>query len=234
MSLLGSNNIVELLMTVFPVTLYAWLAIKFSKNGMLDKRTAFMHLMLGVLSFAWVDLFHFVFPMWHMMMDIGILWSMLIFTVIQTGVLEESMKFGCYLVGKDMRKKSSPMESVLYMMLVGCGFAIVENILYIKMFGNMVIIPRAFSALVHMSCGVIIGYFFNVGRTMELSRIKKAFLPVTGIILASVYHGIFNLNLITRSDFTIQRMILILILGVSGACFLIEDMKNRIKSFPRP
>lgn len=233
MSLLGSNNINELLLTVLPVALYAWMAIKFSKNGMLNKRIAFMHLMLGVLSFAWVDLFHFVFPLWHLPTNIGIVWSMLLMTVVQTGVLEESMKMGCYLVGGNLREKANPMESMLYMMLVGSGFAIVENILYIKMYGDMVILPRAFSALVHMSCGVIIGYFFNISRVVQLSKTTKIILPALGLILASVYHGIFNLNL---SDFTMQRLVLILILGVSGACFLIEDMKNKIKkdSPPRP
>ena len=74
------------------------------------------------------------------------------------------------------RKKEfdEPFDGIVYAVMVGMGFATVENISYVSQYGLMTGIMRLFMAVpAHASFAIIMGYFMGKAR---FSAKKENFL----------------------------------------------------------
>jgi len=223
-----NNNIIPAILAVLPTAIFAWLAIKFSKT-FVDVKTSFMHVILGVAAFTLVTPVYFTFPYWNQQMfpDSEVL-SDFFGMMVQVALLEELLKLGSYKLAGNTHRVG-PMQSMMYMLMVGCGFAVLENFQYIGNYGWSAIVPRIGSVTVHMTCALIMGYFMNIGRVAVFGKIVRKIMPLVGILLAVFYHGIFDFNIKMGGDTVMLRVLLILAIGISAGCFAIEDLRRRIR-----
>ena len=141
------------------------------------------------------------------------------------------------------------MSIMYYTTLVGVGFAIVENIINFRAYGNASIIARSFSAVIaHMICGLLLGYFIALGKRKsevkshsEFSRffikrptIKGMTYTFIGLMVAIAYHGIYDFNLMYHTEYSLLFKYVILISGLALVRYMfnharehyLEDLKE--------
>lgn len=90
-----------------------------------------------------------------------------------------------------------PLDGIVHGVMIGMGFATVENLLYVYRHGMETGWLRMFTAVPgHASWGVIMGYY--VGKA-KFRQEKKWAVLLTGFALATFFHGLYDACLfITR------------------------------------
>ena len=127
----------------------------------------------------------------------------LIYWIIGVAFIEEFLK---YLVirGKVLRSPEfdEPLDIILYMIIVGLGFAALENILHLISLGQsfliketlLVVFGRFISAtLLHALSSGLVGYFL-IWSFLE-PRKRGRFLCL-GLGIATLLHGLYNFSMI--------------------------------------
>jgi RsiW-degrading membrane proteinase PrsW (M82 family) len=138
--------------------------------------------------------------------------SSLIYWFLVIAFTEEIFKF---LVVKfkvlNSHHLDEPVDIVIYMIVAALGFAGLENILYLfspieqssfnVVMGNALLITfiRFIGAtFLHTLCSAIVGYALAISFCDQ----KNRFLEVsTGIILATLLHGVYNFSIITLDGY---------------------------------
>ncbi len=88
---------------------------------------------------------------------------------------------------------NEPLDGIVYAVMVGMGFATIENILYVMNGGISVALLRMFTAVpAHATFAVIMGFF--VGEAKFLQRNRGMYLLI-GLLAATVFHGFYDLFL---------------------------------------
>jgi RsiW-degrading membrane proteinase PrsW (M82 family) len=83
-----------------------------------------------------------------------------------------------------------PIDGIVYSIMIGMGFATMENIFYATEFGLGTTIVRAFTAVpAHALFAVIMGYY--AGLTW-LHPERKYRLLLYGLLLAVIFHGVYD------------------------------------------
>jgi len=136
---------------------------------------------------------------------------------IGVALIEEFLKY-LAMRGKALRDQEfdEPTDAVLYMIIVGLGFAAIENVLALLPFVNnfsgalTVNIFRFVGAIfLHALCSGTIGYFMALSfyETKKRSR-----LFAIGLVSATFLHGLFNFSIMNMQGiFQIGIPIIILI-----------------------
>ena len=84
------------------------------------------------------------------------------------------------------------MDGIVYTIVAGLGFALVENIFYVLAGGISVAIARSFTSLpLHAIAAGIMGYYIGKAKFAENLAQEKRYLR-TGLIMAVLYHGIYD------------------------------------------
>lgn len=134
--------------------------------------------------------------------------SLLLFAFVQVALMEEISKwaaFKCvdYMRGKRRKNLDHPYAIMFYSSLVSAAFAIVENMQYAQraMFGefgegvtaeNVLIVRAISSVIIHMTCGLFMGYYIALGKNSSL--LKKTTYNIIGISAATFMHGVYDFN----------------------------------------
>lgn len=128
------------------------------------------------------------------------------FAVLKNGVLDE------------------PLDVMLYMVIVATGFAGLENILYLFPSNGLpfdIAIKNALTistirfvgaTLLHTLCSAVLGYFLALSF---LRTKQKTLLTITGIVLATTLHGLFNFSIITLESPANMIVPSIIIIGLT-------------------
>ena len=88
------------------------------------------------------------------------------------------------------RAFDEPMDGIVYTVMIGMGFATVENILYAYEYGIGTTIVRAFTAVpAHGVFAVVMGYF--VGRA-KFDAESRILLILQGFLMAVLLHGAYD------------------------------------------
>ena len=148
---------------------------------------------------------------------------------------EEIWKF-LMLLWYAYRKKEfdEPFDGIVYAVMVGMGFATVENISYVSQYGLMTGIMRLFLAVpAHASFAIIMGYFMGKAR---FSAKKQRFLLFFGLFWATVFHGSYDFFLFLQESHTTgtDNASLLLFLGamvslVTGIILSKKAIKEHLK-----
>lgn len=125
----------------------------------------------------------------------GSVTALAIFCFAVIGGSEEIAKFLC-LRFYSYNKKSfdEPLDGIVYSLMVGMGFATVENILYVFKYaevgrGVQVGLQRMFMSVpAHAAFAVLMGYY--VGKAKFGGN--KFFLMIWGLLLAIFFHGAYD------------------------------------------
>jgi len=104
-----------------------------------------------------------------------------------------------------------PFDGIVYGGMVGCGFATVENIMYVLPHGQEVGIIRMITAVPgHAFFGVILGYFmgrakFSVNRARHLLH---------GLVVVVLLHGIYDTAAFSKAIWSVYLVFAIILLGI--------------------
>jgi RsiW-degrading membrane proteinase PrsW (M82 family) len=92
-----------------------------------------------------------------------------------------------------------PYDGITYAVMIGMGFATVENILYVYKASNAYEVAwmRAFTAVpAHATFAIAMGYFTGLAK---FSKEKSFWYLMKGLVVAIVMHGFYDFLLIQRN-----------------------------------
>ena len=85
---------------------------------------------------------------------------------------------------------NEPFDGIVYAVMVGMGFAALENILYVFQYGIATGVMRMFTAVpAHATFAVLMGYF--LGKAKFTHR-KEIYYSIIGLLAATVFHGAYD------------------------------------------
>ena len=119
--------------------------------------------------------------------DIG---EQAIHAFLLVALIEEFSKF-VFLRGVLYRNKNfnEPFDGIVYSVMVGMGFATLENILYVSDGGVGTAILRMFTAVpAHASFAILMGYFLGKAKFEH----KKGYYAIYALGVATVFHGSYD------------------------------------------
>lgn len=142
---------------------------------------------------------------------------------------EEGMK---YLALRTVRTNSEfnyTFDAIVYGVMVGLGFATLENVLYVFEFQSIstAVMRGILSVPLHCTCGVFMGYYFGVMRGQEVrgeaSEARKA--RNMALLIPWFIHGIYDFSLDVEFDLAIVLGLLFTI-----AVFVMASRQVRVAS----
>jgi len=110
-----------------------------------------------------------------------------------------------------------PLDGIVYGVMIGMGFATLENILYIQKYGMETGFLRMFlSVPAHASFGILMGY--HVGKA-KFDQPNTHRLLLLGLVWAVLFHGLFDFFLFLQGNPYIENYIsdLLLFIGAVAA-----------------
>ena len=85
---------------------------------------------------------------------------------------------------------NEPFDGIVYAIMVGMGFATLENILYVFQFGVSTGIVRMFTAVpAHATFAVLMGYFLGKAKFTHRKEISYS---IFALLVATAFHGTYD------------------------------------------
>lgn len=85
---------------------------------------------------------------------------------------------------------NEPFDGIVYAVMVGMGFATLENIVYVYNYGFETGLLRMFTAVpAHASFAVMMGYFLGLAK---FSHHNNLFFSVIALLTATLFHGAYD------------------------------------------
>jgi RsiW-degrading membrane proteinase PrsW (M82 family) len=112
---------------------------------------------------------------------------------------EEGSKY-LFLRGYAWRKRpfNEPFDGIVYAVMIGMGFAMAENIMYVLKGGIHVGLLRAFTAVpLHAACAILMGFWVGAAKFSLMGNKHK--YQWYGLISAIFIHGLYDYFLMQRS-----------------------------------
>jgi len=118
---------------------------------------------------------------------------------IRTALVEELLKIIILLaIPFNHKEFNEPMDGIVYAVMIGMGFAIVENIIYCMPDDIILAIVRDLTAVPsHAVFGVILGYYVGLAKFDRANLFKNILI---GLSLAVAVHGLYDFFLFQRYD----------------------------------
>lgn len=111
----------------------------------------------------------------------------------------------------DEQEFSEPFDGIVYGGMIGCGFATVENIMYVLPQGQAVGMLRMITAVpAHAFFGIILGYF--MGRA-KFSQNQVRHL-IQGLVIVVTLHGIYDIAAFSNTGWSFPIMFTIVFSGI--------------------
>lgn len=131
-------------------------------------------------------------------------------SVLVVGLVEETMKYFAFqLATYGTGEINEPVDSIIYAVTAGLGFAAFENVLYTVAFGLSVGVVRAFvTLLAHASFSGIVGYYAGVAAH---DNTKRRVLTLQGLGIAILLHGVYDFLIIGRLISPLYGVVFILL-----------------------
>lgn len=151
---------------------------------------------------------------------------LLIYVFIVVAFSEELVKLIMLLVYPLPRPFfNEPMDGIVYSMMVGMGFAVVENVIYAYNYGMDTILVRAFTAVpAHAIFAVFMGYFIGLSKFHPNTKWK---LIAFGFGIAIFIHGLYDFFILQQYyEWLMGFGLLTIIIGSYLAWLLIKDHRE--------
>lgn len=127
------------------------------------------------------------------------LMQVVVHAFLVVAVAEEGSKY-LFLRTFSYRRKAfnEPFDGIVYAVMIGMGFALTENIMYVVQHGATVGLVRAFTAVpLHACCAVIMGFWVGAAKfTLRHHRLRY---HVYGLMAAIFIHGLYDFLLMQKS-----------------------------------
>jgi RsiW-degrading membrane proteinase PrsW (M82 family) len=113
---------------------------------------------------------------------------------------------------------NEPMDGIVYAVMIGMGFATLENVLYATQFGMETTLLRAFTAVpAHAAFAVIMGYFCGRAKFSDSKAGQRRLLGVSFLAPFGI-HGIYDFFILQEA----YDRLVILALVVLGASLVLS------------
>jgi len=155
-------------------------------------------------------------------------------TVTAWPAIEEIVKYlGARFTVLRRREDDEPIDPVIYMVAVALGFAAAENALFLlsPLSGNTIVqtimtgnLRFVGATLLHVLSSAVIGV--ALGMSFYKSKAKKFMYAVTGVILASVFHGTFNFLILNTPEEHLLRTFGYVWIGLVVLLAVLEYIKR--------
>ena len=153
-------------------------------------------------------------------------------------IVEEVIKFlMIYVTLNQSKHLDEAIDPMIYMIVCAIGFSSVEN--YFSIFNQLqtfaiplqTLTARFLGAnLLHIICSGVIGFFWSMQITS-----KRKYLLWTGLVLAILFHALFNTLIFTYGIFAVLLMFTCVFVGASVLLWLfdvVENLNIKIKHKP--
>ncbi len=150
-------------------------------------------------------------------------WMTLFVAFIVVALNEELFKLlGLLLYPFRQRNFNEPFDGIVYAVMIGMGFATLENILYVNQYGLRETWGRAFTAVPsHGVYAILMGYFVGLAKFKTTPRWR---LLTLGLLSATLLHGFYDLFLIQQES---EWLMLLSIIILYGSMFLAWNMLRK-------
>ncbi len=184
------------------ISLYIFLKDQYNREPALQLLISFFLGCLSVIPAIIIQLFT-TKPIEHMMGE-GILFTA-VFAYLIVGMSEEWSKYLMLRLYAFPKKAfDEPFDGIVYSVMVGMGFATVENIGYVLQHGFGTALLRMFlSVPAHGTFAVLMGYFAGKAK---FNPERKTFLLMSGIFWAVFFHGTFDFLLFLQGNQTVTKI----------------------------
>ena len=104
---------------------------------------------------------------------------------------------------------NEPFDGIIYSVMIGMGFATLENIGYVLNYGFKTGLIRMFlSVPSHGAFAVLMGYHVGLARFDALPRWRGTIKHmVKGVLLAIFFHGAFDFFLLLQNSFQVKKYV---------------------------
>jgi len=141
--------------------------------------------------------------------------------------VEEILKWLALLFGAFVwRFFNEPFDGIVYSVMIAMGFATVENLIYIDLFGQETAMLRAVTAVpAHLVFAIALGYYAGLAK---FNPSERTHLLLRGLLVAILLHGTYDFLVLqnwTRWLSTIGAASIYLCLYYFGAMFR-EHLEN--------
>lgn len=158
----------------------------------------------------------------------NILFEEFIHAYLGVAFVEELSKYLFLMIFLYPHKEfNEPFDGIVYAVMIGMGFATLENILYTFNGGIYVGIQRMFTAVPgHAAFAVIMGYFAGLAKFKH----KMVAVSCIGLLMATIFHGTYDYFLFISH---IPRIFIISFVVLASAIFLsLKAIKLHADSSP--
>lgn len=138
---------------------------------------------------------------------------------------EETIKlFGIWLIPYRSRQFNEPLDGIIYAVMLGMGFATLENILYGFMYGLETILVRSLTAVpAHGVFAILLGYF--------VGKYKFGFIDLRGLLkgylLVLLFHSAYDFFIIQHiSDMLLLGALVVLSIGIVVSVRFAKELQN--------
>ena len=156
-------------------------------------------------------------------------------TYILWASLEEFFKYAAaYFAALRSKVNDEPIDPVIYMIVAALGFAALESTLYLigpisqqLIVDSVVITNLRFigAMLLHVVSSAIVGVFLAI--SFYKPRMERVPYVIAGLVLATVFHALFNLILISEKQFGGPFIALLYTwIGALFLIFILEKVKR--------
>lgn len=246
-------------LSILPALIYCFSIYINLPYKTINLKTAITYLCLGTLSIGVVFTFTKIFPGWNYigewvvnpLIDRNLYLHVEYY--LEVGLLEEVSKLIVYLMIVNYRavnfseSSETLIGTVIYVSMVSLGFAIIENIMYSVNSETpiMILAWRSFTAmLAHLFFGLYMGYFIARGKVInkrpktlysavlgKFPKFKRVIFNMTGLLVATMIHGLYNLQLISNEPGGLSGVYILFGVLVIGLVICFKDIKKRSELF---
>ena len=134
------------------------------------------------------------------------------------GLGEELYKFlALMFVAFPMKNFNEPFDGIVYSVMIGLGFASLENIMYVFEGGIGVAFMRTLTAVpMHAAFGIIMGYY--VGKAKFLKGDRRNETAILGLAWAIFFHGAYDFCLFQNASV----ILLLMVFPIMGWAFFLS------------
>lgn len=178
------------------ISLYIYKKDKYDKE---PKKLLFLAFVFGVLSTIPAVIISIYFKKYSGLSEHTLpLIGLLSFSIIGIGLVEEFSKWIFVRYFYCHQAFNEPFDGIVYSVMVSMGFATIENVFYVIDGGISVGILRMFiSVPAHAAFAVVMGNYFGMAKFLK----PKKYLLFLGLIIPSIYHGLFDFFLLQKYSF---------------------------------
>jgi len=156
------------------------------------------------------------------------IWMTMAFAFIVVAGSEELVKFlflRFYIYPHD--EFDEPFDGIVYTVMIGMGFATLENILYVSSYGTETALVRMFTAVpAHAAFAVIMGYYVGKAK-LEKDNTKERMYLAYGLIGAVLLHGTYDFFLFQENFPALASLAFVaLIAGIYYSRLLIKHHQD--------